>query len=322
MKTWLCSLMSGAVLLSPLNTVIAQSYPSKSIRIIVPFSSGNTGDIVVRLIGQKLSESLGQQVVVDNRPGAGGIIGTEAGAKAAPDGYTILLGSNGTFGINPSLYSKLPYDPIKSFTPITHVGNVSYLLAVGNNLPVNSVKEFVAIAKADPGKRTLAHTASVSQLFGTLFQTAAGITLTPVPYKSLSEEFIDVSSGRVDALLETVTGQLSQVKAGRIKVLAVASAQRSPLLPEIPTIAESGYPGFQASGWVGFFAPAGTPKEFAIKLHNEFSKILRTSEIKEKLLQNGFEVTGWPPDQLAAIVKAEISTWEKVFKEANISRVN
>lgn len=322
MKSWLCSLITGALLIGPINTAIAQTYPSKSIRIIVPFSSGNTGDIVVRLIGQKLSESLGQQVVVDNRPGAGGIIGTDAGAKATHDGYTILLGSNGTFGINPSLYRKLPYDPVRDFTPIIHVGNVSYLLAVGNNLPVNSVKEFVALAKADSGKRTLAHTASVSQLFGTLFQTAAGIILTPVPYKSLSEEFIDVSSGRVDALLETVTGQLPQVKSGRIKVLAVASAQRSPLLPEIPTIAESGYPGFQASGWVAFFAPAGTPKELVIKLHNEFSKILQTSEIKEKLLQNGFEVTGWPPEQLAAIVKTEIATWERVFKDANIPRLN
>lgn len=321
MKAWLHPLVTTMVLFGCL-AATAQTYPSKPIRIVVPFSPGNTGDIVVRLIGQKLSEKLGQQVVVDNRPGAGAIIGTEAVAKAAPDGYTILTGSNGSFGINSSLYSKLPYDPVKDFTPITQVGNVSYLLAVANNHPANSVKEFVALAKAEPGKRTLAYTASVSQLFGALFQLAAGISLTPVPYKSLSTEFIDVSSGQVDALLETVTGQLPQVKAGRIKVLAVASAKRSMLLPEVPTIAESGYPGFEAGGWVAFFAPAETPRDIIARLNIEIVQILQTPEVKEKLLQNGFEVVGGTPEQLGAVVKADIAKWARVFKEANLSKAN
>ncbi len=300
----------------------AQSYPSKPVRLIVPFAAGSSTDIIARIISQKLSESLGQQAVVDNRPGANGIIAADAAAKAAPDGYTLFMGTSSTQGVNVSLFNKLPYDPVRDFTPITQVGNVAYFLVVGSNLPINSAKELVALAKANPGKRTLASTASVSQLTGELFKLTAGIDMTIVPYKAAPTAFIDLASGQVDALFEGAPSSLPQVKGGRLKALGVTSAKRSALLPEVPTITESGYPGFEVGAWVGFFAPAGTSKEIIARLHAEIVKVLRTPEVKEKLLQNATEVIAGTPEQLGEAVKAEIVRWSRVVKEANIPKVN
>ncbi len=315
-------LLALGLALSAAGFSFAQPYPSKPVRLIVPFAAGSSTDIIARIISQKLTESLGQQVVVDNRPGANGIIAADAAAKAAPDGYTLFMGTSSTQGVNISLFNKLPYDPVRDFIPITQVGNVAYFLVVGGNLPVNSVKELVALAKANPGKRTLASTASVSQLAGELFKLTAGIDMTIVPYKTPSTAFIDLASGQVDALFDGAPSSLPQIKGGRLKALGVTSAKRSALLPEVPTIAESGYPGFEAGAWVGFFAPAGTPKEIIARMHTEVVKVLQTPEVKEKLLQNATEVIASTPEQLGEAVKAEIARWSRVVKEAHIPKIN
>ena len=300
----------------------SQGFPNKPIRIISPFAAGSSTDLIARLIGQKLTENLGQQVIVDIRPGANGIIGADATAKAAPDGYTIVLASNGTHGINSSLFSKLPYDPMKDFAPITRVGHVAYFLVTNAGSPLNSMKDLVAMAKANPGKHTLSYAASVAQLTGELFKLTVGINMTPVPYKSPVTAFTDLVGGLVDAHFEPIPSALPQVKAGRLKALAVTSAKRSALAPDVPTVAESGYPGFESVAWVAFYAPAGTPKEIVAKLHAEITRALQTPEVKEKLAQNGLEVTTSTPEQLGEMVKAEVAKWDKVFKEANLPKQN
>lgn len=313
-------LLLGLVLYA--GAVRAQPYPNKPIRLIIPFAAGSATDTGARIIAQKLSEALKQQVVVDPRPGANGIIAVEAVAKAAPDGYTIVLASNGTHGINVSLFDKLPYDPVKDFAPIARLGNLAYFLAVPNSLPVNSVKELVALAKANPGKRTLGSTASVSQLTGELFKLTTGIEMTNVPYKSPSPALIDLTSGQLDALFDSTTTSLPHIKSGRIKVLGVTSAKRSLMWPEAPTIAESGYPGFESTAWTAFFAPAGTPKEIIGRLHSEIVRVLQIPEVGEKLLNSGYEVVVGSPEQLGEEVKAEVAKWARVFKAANIPKAN
>lgn len=300
----------------------ADLYPTKPIRLVLPFPPGSATDVVARIVAQKLGESLKQSVVVDSRPGANGIIASEAVAKAAPDGYTLILGSNGSHGINVSLFNKLPYDPVKDFAPITLVGQVSYFLIVGSSMPAGSVKEFIAMSKSSPGKRTLAYMASVGQLTGELFKMTAGIDLTSVPYKNVSGAYVDLASGQLDAMFETTASSLPHVKAGRVRALAVTSAKRSVLAPEVPTVAESGYPGFEATGWTAFFAPAGTPKEITAKLHTEIVRILQTPEVKEKMLQIGLEVVGSTPEQLEEAVKVEVAKWARVIKAANIPKMN
>ena len=300
----------------------ADLYPTKPIRLVLPFPPGSATDVVARIVAQKLGESLKQSVVVDSRPGANGIIASEAVAKAAPDGYTLILGSNGSHGINVSLFNKLPYDPVKDFAPITLVGQVSYFLIVGSSMPAGSVKEFIAMSKSSPGKRTLAYMASVGQLTGELFKMTAGIDLTSVPYKNVSGAYVDLASGQLDAMFETTASSLPHVKAGRVRALAVTSAKRSVLAPEVPTVAESGYPGFEAAGWTAFFAPAGTPKEIIAKLHTEIVRILQTPEVKEKMLQIGLEVVGSTPEQLEEAVKVEVAKWARVIKAANIPKMN
>lgn len=313
-------LLLGLVLYA--GAVRAQPYPSKPIRLIIPFAAGSATDTGARIIAQKLSEALKQQVIVEPRPGANGIIAVEAVAKATPDGYTIVLASNGTHGINVSLFDKLPYDPVKDFAPIARVGNLAYFLTVSNSLPVNSVKELVALAKANPGKRTLGSTASVSQLTGELFKLTTGIEMTNVPYKSPSPALIDLASGQLDALFDSTTTSLPHIKSGRIKVLGVTSAKRSMMLPDAPTIAESGYPGFESTAWTAFFAPAGTPKEIIDKLHSEIVRVLQMPEVAEKLLNSGYEVVVGSSEQLGEEVKAEVAKWVRVFKAANIPKAN
>ena len=303
-------------------TVGAQSYPNKPIRVIVPFPAGSAGDVATRIIAQRLGESLKQSVVVDLRPGANSIIGSEAAAKAAPDGYTLLLGSIGSHGINPSLVNKLPYDPVKDFAPIAYVGSTPYLLTVGSNSSVNSVKDLVSLSKTEPGKRSLAYMASFGQLVGELFKMTAKIDMTPVPYKNISGAYVDLASGQLDALFNSTASSLPHIKAGRIKALATTSAKRSADMPEVPTVAESGYPGFEATGWIGFFAPAGTPKEIINKLYAEIARVLQIPEVREKLLQSGFEVDIGTPEQFGEIVKAEIAKWDRVFREAKIPKIN
>jgi len=300
----------------------SQEFPSKPIRIISPFSAGTSADLAARVIGQKITENTGQQVIVDARPGANGIIGTVASAKAAPDGYTIVLASNGTHGINVSLFSKLPYDPVKDFAPITQIGHIAYLLLTANDSRFSSVQDLVVAAKANPGLHTLGSTASVGQLTGELFKRNAGINVVGIPYKTVGAAVTDLVSKQLDVHLDSIPAGLPLVRAGRLKAIAVTSARRSSLVPDIPTIAEAGYPGFESVAWTAFFAPAATPKEIVARLHAEIVRALQSPEVREKLAQSGLEVVTSSPEQLGELVEAEIAKWAKVFKAANLPKQN
>lgn len=313
----LCCVLFSAPLL-----VSAQSYPNKPVRIIVPFSAGSASDIVARIISQRLAEHLGQPVIVDNKPGAIGTIGANLAAKAPPDGYTISLGASGTHGSSVSLFNKLPYDPVKDFAPITLIGYIPFALVAGNELPENSLQELVASVKANPGKRTLGAASGVGRLFGELFKMTAAADMTIIPYKSVSPAFIDLISGRLDCMFETVAASIPQIKAGRLKALVVSSSKRSALLPQIPTIAESGYPGFEANVWTAFFAPAGTPKEIIAKLNTVIVRVLQLQEVREKMMESGTEAAVSTPEQLGEMVKLEIAKWARVVKEANLPKVD
>lgn len=318
---WLPSLMALAAMLFA-GLVEADPYPSKPVRVIVPFSPGSAGDVSARIIAQKLTESMKQSFVVELRPGANSIIGTEAAAKATPDGYTLILGSIGSHGINPSLVSKLPYDPVKDFAPIAYVGSTPYLLTVGGNSPIGSIKELVAQARAEPGKHTLGYMASFGQLVGELFKLTAKIDMTLVPYKNVSDAYVDQANGQLDGLFNSTASSLPHIKSGRVKALATTSSKRSPSMPDVPTIAESGYPEFEATGWIGFFAPAGTPKDVIDRLYREIARAVQSPEVTEKLLQNGLEANVGSPEQLSHVVKTEIAKWGRVFREAKIPKAN
>lgn len=300
----------------------AQSYPSKPIRIVFPFSAGTGGDAMSRIIAQKLSEALKQPVVVDPRPGANGIVGTDIAAKSPPDGHTIIFTTTNTQTINPNLYSKLPYDPIKDFIPITKIGSTPYFLVLGNHVSANSLKEFVSLAKANPGKYSLGYTTSTPQMTGELFRIIAGINLLFVPYKTSTAAYTDLNTGQLDAMLETVISSRPQIKAGRMKAIAVTSARRSVLMPEIPTIAESGYPGFESDTLVAAFAPTGTPKEIIATLHDQIVRIVQIPEIKEQIQQIGIEVITSTPQELGDMINRDVVKWARVIKEANIPKAN
>jgi tripartite-type tricarboxylate transporter receptor subunit TctC len=296
----------------------AQTYPDKPIRLVVPFPAGGTTDILARAVGQKLGEHLGQQVVVDNKPGAGGNIGSDIVAKSAPDGYTLVMGTVGTHAINASLYKKMPYDHIKDFVPVSLVALVPNILVVHPSVPANSVKELIAYAKANPGKLNFASSGNGTSihLSGELFKTTAGVEMTHVPYKGSAPAVTDLLGGQVQLMFDNMPSALPHVKAGKLKALGVTTAKRFPAAPDIPAIAEAGVPGYEASSWFGVLAPAGTPKEIVNKLSSEIAKILQTPEIKERLLSQGAEPVGNTPDQFAAFIKAETAKWAKVVKES------
>lgn len=312
----------GCIILVTALAAQSQEFPSKPIRIISPFSASSSTDLIARVIGQKITENTGQQVIVDTRPGANGIIGVDLAAKAAPDGYTIVLASNGTHGINVSLFNKLPYDPVKDFAPVTQVGHVAYLLLTSNSSPFNSLQDLVAAAKANPGRHTLGSAASVAQLTGELLKLTAGMNVSAVPYKTFAAAVTDLVNKQLDVHFEPIPSGLPLVKAGRLKALAVTSATRSSLTPDVPTIAEAGYPGFESGAWVAFFAPAGTPKEVVVRLHAEIARALQSPDVREKLAQSGLEVVSSSPEQLTELVKTEIAKWAKLFKAANLPRQN
>jgi tripartite-type tricarboxylate transporter receptor subunit TctC len=296
----------------------AQTFPNKPIRMVVPFSAGGTTDILARAVGQKLSESLGQQVVVDNKPGAGGNIGAQEVARAAPDGYTLVMGTVGTHGINPSLYKKMPYDHIKDFAPVSLVASVPNLLVVHPSVPVNSVKELIAHAKANPGKLNFASSGNGTSihLSGELFKTMTGLQMTHVPYKGSAPAVTDLLGGQVQLMFDNMPSALPHAKGGKLKPLAVTSAKRFPGTPEIPTIAEAGVPGYEATSWFGVLAPAGTPKEIVNKLSTEIAKALKTPEMKKRLEEQGAEAVGSTPEEFAAHIKSETAKWAKVVKES------
>ncbi|MGK2899091.1 MAG: Bug family tripartite tricarboxylate transporter substrate binding protein [Burkholderiaceae bacterium] len=300
----------------------AETFPTKPIRIVMPFSPGSGGDVMARLIAQKLGENLGQTVITDSRPGANGIIATDLVAKANPDGHSMLFTTVSIQSINANLFSKLPYDTLKDFAPVGLMGSTTYVLMARNSLPVGSARELVSLAKANPGKYNMAYTTSTPQLTEELFKMSAGIDMIAVPYKGAPPVFVDLLSERLDTYMEALTSALPQIKAGKVKALAVTSARRSVFLPDVPTIAESGYPGFDSVTWAAFFTTAGTPKEVIARLNAEIVRVLQLPDVKGTLLQNGFEVRTSTPEELGDAVAADIAKWARVVKAANIPKLN
>jgi tripartite-type tricarboxylate transporter receptor subunit TctC len=312
-------ILLGLGLITPAH---AQDYPNKPVRLIAPFPAASTLDIVGRLVAQHLTDSLGKQVIVENRPGVNGLIGSNAVAKSAPDGYTLLLMTPSTLYASPSLYSQMLFDPAKDLTPVTKVGNTDFVLIAGNNFPANSITDLLALAKAEPNKRTMAHKSMTAQLTVEWFKQTAGIDMTSVPYKDASAAFVDLISGQLDTMFEPVPSAIGQIRSGRVKALAVSSSQRSSALPNVPTVIELGYPGFDTSVEALIYAPAGVPKEIIERLHNEILKMLKMPSVKEKFAQYGLEVATSTPEKLAETAKAEPAKWARVIKAANIPKLN
>jgi len=294
------------------------AFPTKPIRLVVPFPAGGTTDILARAVAQKLTETNGQPVVIDNRPGAGGNIGAELVAKSAPDGYTLLMGTVGTHAINPSLYAKMPYDHQKDFAPVILVAGVPNVLVINPSVPANSVQELIAYGKANPGKLNFASSGSGTSihLAGELFKTMSGVQMTHVPYKGSAPAIADLLGGQVQIMFDNLPSALPQIKAGKLKALAVTSAQRASALPDVPTIAEAGLPGFEATSWFGLLAPAGTPKEVIAKLNAEVAKWLASPEAREKLAAQGAIAAGKTPEDFTQHIVAETAKWQKVVKES------
>jgi len=294
------------------------TYPTKPVRLVVPFPAGGTTDILARAAAQRMSEAWGQQVIVDNRPGAGGNIGAELVAKAPPDGYTLLMGTVGTHAINASLYSKLPYDHVKDFSPAILVAGVPNVLVVNPSLPVNSVQEVIAYAKANPGKLNFASSGSGTSihLSGELFKTLTGVQMTHVPYKGSAPALTDLMGGQVQLMFDNLPSSLAFIKAGKLRALAVTSTARAAALPDVPTMVEAGVPGFEASSWFGILAPAGTPRDVIMRINGEVAKWLATPEAREKLSGQGAIAAGGAPEDFARHIASETSKWARVVKES------
>jgi tripartite-type tricarboxylate transporter receptor subunit TctC len=297
------------------------TYPAKPIRIIVAYTPAGTTDILARAIGQKFTEAWSQPAIVDNRPGANGNIGTEVAAKAPADGYTLLMATAGTHAINPTLYPKLHYDAVKDFAPISRVAIVPNIVVVTNALPVKNVAELITYAKANPGK--LSHGSpgigSTGHLSAELFKTMTGIRMTHIAYKGSAPTLQDLMSGQVQVVIDNIPPYLPQVKAGKIRALAVTPAKRSPAAPELPTVDEAGVKGYEASTWFGLFAPAGTPEAVVAKLSAETRRILDLPDMRDRLLGLGAQPAGTTPEEFAQFVQSEIAKWAKVIRDANVT---
>ncbi len=293
----------------------AQSYPQKPIRIVVPFPAGGTTDILARAIGQKLTDSFKQQVIIDNRPGAGANIGAEIAARSPPDGYT-LFGISTIHAINPSLYSKLAYDPIRDFAPITNVAATSQILTVHPSLPVTTVKQFIAYAKAKPGELNYSSAGNGSQphLTGELFKTMTGVNLVHVPYKGAPPAMTDLLAGQVALTFATAPSAVPHVRSGKLRALGVSTAARIKALPDVPTIAEAGVAGFEAAGWNGLVAPAGTPAAIVERLNSTIVSIVQEPAMSKYLADQGADPWTMTPAQYADYIKSEVAKWAKVVK--------
>jgi tripartite-type tricarboxylate transporter receptor subunit TctC len=310
----------GLALLAALFTAgpyaLAQAYPSKAIRLVVPFPPGGPADILSRAIGQKLTDSWGQQVVVDNRAGAGGAIGSEIVAKSAPDGYTLLMGFVGTHAINPSLYSKLPYDNVRSFEPVSLVATATIILVLHPSVSAKSVAELISLAKSKPGELTFGSpgNGTPQHLAGELFNTMSGVKMTHVPFKGAVPAINDLLGGRISLIFSSAPPALPHVQTGKLRALAVTSAKRSAVAPDLPTVSESGLSGFEVINWYGVLAPAGTQKGIVDKLNAEIVKIMKMADVKERLSSVGIEGFSSTPAQFAAFIKNETAKWAKVVK--------
>ena len=303
-----------------LGMAAAQSYPNKTIRLVTPYAPGGGTDIIARLLAQKLTENLGQSVVVENRTGGGGIVGTEVAARAAPDGYTILMGTSGPLALNPNLYSKLPYDVQRDFSPIMLVATAPHLLAVHPSVPARTVKELIAVAKANPGKLTFSSggNGGSSHLSGEMFNMLAGVKMLHVPYRGTGPAAIAVVTGEVGLSFVDVLTTLPHVKSGRVRGLAVSGAKRSAVAPHLPTIMEAGLKGYESGVWYGVLAPSRTPPEVIGRLNLELSKVIRDGVVSTRLTAEGSEVIGGSPEEFSTYMKAELERWAKVIKVANV----
>ncbi len=298
----------------------AQAFPSKPIRIVVPFAAGGTSDILARAIGPKITEAWGQPVVVENKTGANGNVGAEFVVRSSPDGYTMLLSDVGALAINPSVYPNMPYDPVKDFSPIIMVSYSPHVLAVHPSVPAANIKELVAYAKANPGKLNFANsgTGGAPHLAGVEFAQRTGIQWAYIPYKGGSQAVTDVVAGQSNVLFNGMLATYPAVKGGRLRGIAVSSAERVPSAPELPTVAESGLPGFVTGSYQGLLAAAGTPREVVAKLNTELTRILNTQDMKDMLAKQGTEVRAGTPEALGTFIAGEKARWAKVVKEAGI----
>ena len=306
----------GALLIPLCASTYAADYPQRPIRLIVPFAAGGGLEITARSIGQKLTEKRGQSIVIDNRPGAATIVGSEIAAKASPDGYTLLMITT-TFAINPSLYGKLPYDPNKDFAPVTQITSVPNILVVNPSIPAHNVRELIALAKAKPGQINYASAGSGTSphLAAELFKTMASIEMTHIPYKGIPPAVTDVIAGRVTMLMTTTISAAPHVKSGRLRALAITSPKRLAAMPDIPAIGET-VPGYEADAFQGMVAPAGVPKEIVRQLADDIAAIVRLPEIRERIIADGAEPIGSTPEAFGAFLKKEMLKWGKVVKES------
>jgi tripartite-type tricarboxylate transporter receptor subunit TctC len=299
----------------------AQTYPDRSIRIVVSFPPGGSTDFIARILAQRLPATLGQSIVVDNRGGGGGNIGNDIVAKAAPDGYTLLITAEGTITVNPSVYAKLPYNAIRDLPAITQLIKYANVVVLNPSVPAASVKELIAFAKTQPGKLRYSHpgVGTVQQLSVELFKKTVGVDITSVPYKGGGPAMIALVGNETQLSFATPPSAMPHVKSGKLKAIAVTSAKRSPALPDLPPVAEGGVPGFDVDGWVGLFAPAGTPARIVDRLYEEVAKVLRIPEVKELVLSTGgSETSGLSPDETRAKVRTETAMWAKVVKSTGI----
>jgi len=317
-----CSIIRAALLAAALacTHAAAQGYPTKPIRFVVPFAPGGTTDILARMIAQRLAEPIGQSVVVDNRPGANGAVGSELVAKSPPDGHTLIMGYLGSLAIAPNLYAKLPYDAVRDFAPITLAASTTQAIVSHPSLPARNARELLVLARARPGQITYASAGigSPSHLAGELLKAMAKIDMVHVPYKGSGAALADLLGGHVALSFGGLAAAAPQVKAGRLRVIAVANAKRSNAMPDVQTVAEAGLPGYEVPSWFGVLAPAGTPREVISRLHAEITKIMQSADVKERLAADGAEVVANTPEQFSAYIRAEITKWGKVIREAGI----
>ena len=318
--TWIRRGFLIAAIVAAAPVAWGQAWPSKPIKIVAPSTPGDAPDVIARLVADKLSIALGQQVVVENKPGAGGVVGSDAVAKAAPDGYTLIMGNAGSHGINAAVYAKLPYDIQRDFAPVSQVAIAPNVMVINPSVPANTVAEFIAYAKAQPGKLSYASggNGSSAHMSMELFKSMAGVDIEHIPYKGSSPALTDLVGGQVAVFIGNMPPTVPLVKAGKLRALAVTTKTRSALMPELPTIAEAGLPGYETVAWFGVLAPAGTPPDVVNRLSQEIGKIARSPEMREKLLAMGAEPVGGTPEEFKAVIDRDIAKWKPLAQKVGI----